>query len=110
MSYLGEGAVVPDVTFVGKAVADEAELAFLRVLLDGVESLFFGDLDGSVVSLEHPMACRSVRCEGGVSRRTSCLALLHRGISTTMFSTVCCSLAYSGISWNGDTGTPSFSR
>ena len=43
---LGEGAVVPDVAFVGEAVADEAELAFLRVLLDGVERLFLGDLGG----------------------------------------------------------------
>ena len=41
--------------------------------------------------------------------RTSCFALVHRGISTIMLSTVCCSLAYSGMSWKGEQGTPSFS-
>jgi hypothetical protein len=39
-SYLGEGAVVPEVALVGEAVADEAEL------LDGVEGLLLGDLEG----------------------------------------------------------------
>jgi len=43
-SYLGEGTVVPEVTLVGEAVTDEAELALLGVLLDGVESLLLGDL------------------------------------------------------------------
>jgi hypothetical protein len=32
---------------VREAVADEAKLAFLDVLLDGVEELFFGDLEWS---------------------------------------------------------------
>jgi hypothetical protein len=41
---LGEGAVVPEVALVGEAVAHEAELAFLDVLLDGVEKLLLGDL------------------------------------------------------------------
>jgi hypothetical protein len=41
--------------------------------------------------------------------RTSIFALVQRGTSTTMFRTVCCSLAYSGMSWKGETGTPSFS-
>jgi hypothetical protein len=42
---LGEGAVVPEVALVREAVADEAELTLLRVLLDGVEGLFLGDLE-----------------------------------------------------------------
>ncbi len=45
-SYLGEGAVVPEVALVGEAVADEAELALLDILLDGVEGLLLGDLEG----------------------------------------------------------------
>lgn len=36
---LWEGTVVPDITLVWEAVADEAELALLDVLLDGVEGL-----------------------------------------------------------------------
>ena len=43
-SYLGEGTVVPEVALVGEAVADEAELALLGVLLDGVQELVLGDL------------------------------------------------------------------
>lgn len=41
---LREGTVVPKVALVGKAVADEAKLALLGVLLDGVELLILGDL------------------------------------------------------------------
>ncbi len=44
MSYLGESAVVPQIAVVGKAIADKPKLAFLDVLLDWVEKLFFGDL------------------------------------------------------------------
>ena len=43
-TYAGEGTVVPEVTLVGEAVADEAELALLGVLLDGVEEIILGDL------------------------------------------------------------------
>jgi hypothetical protein len=43
-TYLGEGTVVPQVALVGEAVADEAELALLDVLLDGVQELVLGDL------------------------------------------------------------------
>lgn len=43
-SDLREGAVVPEVALVGEAVPHETELAFLDVLLDGVEGLLFGDL------------------------------------------------------------------
>ncbi len=39
-----EGTIVPEVAFVREAVADEAKLAFLGVLLDGVEGFVFGDL------------------------------------------------------------------
>ena len=45
MTYAGEGTVVPEVTLVGEAVTDEAELALLGVLLDGVEELLLGDLN-----------------------------------------------------------------
>jgi len=43
-TYLGKGAVVPEVTLVGEAVTDIAELALLDVLLDGIEGLFLGNL------------------------------------------------------------------
>ena len=43
-AYLREGTVVPQVALVGEAVAHEAELALLGVLLDGVELLLLGDL------------------------------------------------------------------
>ncbi len=36
---LREGAVIPEVALVWEAVADEAKLALLCVLLDGVEGL-----------------------------------------------------------------------
>jgi hypothetical protein len=41
---LREGAVIPQVAFVWKAVANETEFALLDVLLDGVEGLLLGDL------------------------------------------------------------------
>jgi len=44
-TYVREGTVVPEIAFVREAVADEAQFAFLDVLLDGVEEFFFGDLD-----------------------------------------------------------------
>ena len=43
-SYSGERSVVPEITFVRKAVTDEAKLAFLDVLFDWVEELIFGNL------------------------------------------------------------------
>lgn len=43
-TYAGEGTVVPEVTLVGEAVADETELALLGILLDGVEEIILGDL------------------------------------------------------------------
>jgi len=46
LTYAGEGTVVPEVTLVGEAVTDEAELALLGVLLDGVEEFLLRDLDG----------------------------------------------------------------
>jgi hypothetical protein len=39
-----EGAVVPEITLVREAVTDEAQLALLDILLDGVEVFFLGDL------------------------------------------------------------------
>jgi len=45
LSYLREGTVVPEVTLVREAVADESKLALLNVLLDRVEEFFLGDLE-----------------------------------------------------------------
>jgi hypothetical protein len=42
--YLREGSIVPQVTLVGEAVANKAQLALLDVLLDGVEEFLLGDL------------------------------------------------------------------
>jgi len=42
---LRECAVVPDVTVVGEAVANETQTTLLDVLLDGVEWLVLGDLE-----------------------------------------------------------------
>ena len=44
-TYAREGTVVPEVALVGEAVTDEAQLALLGVLLDGVEELVLGDLE-----------------------------------------------------------------
>ena len=43
-AYLGKGTIVPEVALVREAVADEAQLALLDVLLDGVEEFLLGDL------------------------------------------------------------------
>lgn len=88
-AYLGEGTVVPEVALVGEAVADVAQLALLGVLLDGVEELLLGDLRvvGSAIC---EMETQGWEEEGD---RTSCLALVQRGISTTMFRTVFSALA-----------------
>ena len=37
----------------GEAVADEAKLALLHILLDGVEELLLGDLEHLVSYLDH---------------------------------------------------------
>jgi hypothetical protein len=44
LTYTREGTVVPEVTFVREAVADEAKFAFLDILLDRIEEFFFRDL------------------------------------------------------------------
>ena len=43
-----EGAIVPEVTLVGEAVADETELALLDILLDGVEQVCLTNLHRNV--------------------------------------------------------------
>jgi hypothetical protein len=43
-TYSGESAIIPEVTLVGEAVANESKLALLDVLLDRVQKLVFGDL------------------------------------------------------------------
>jgi hypothetical protein len=45
VTNLREGTVVPDVTVVGEAVADETQTTLFDVLLDGVERLILGDLE-----------------------------------------------------------------
>lgn len=47
-SYLRERPVVPEVTFVRKAIADIAKLALLDILFDGVQCLFFGNLESCI--------------------------------------------------------------
>ena len=42
-TYLGESTVVPDITMVGEAVADETQATLLDVLFDGVEGLLLAD-------------------------------------------------------------------
>ena len=75
-TYLREGAVVPEITLVGEAVTDEAELALLRVLLDGVQGLLLGDLSWTLVHdhgltlvcprAEHPLGAVSTHLLLGV--------------------------------------------
>lgn len=43
-THLRESAIVPDVTMMGEAVANEAQLALFDVLLDGIEGLLLADL------------------------------------------------------------------
>lgn len=43
MTHLRESTVVPDVTVMGKAVADKAQTTFLGILLDRIEGLFLAD-------------------------------------------------------------------
>lgn len=50
VSYLGKGAVVPKVTFVGETIANIAEFALLYVLLDWVQGFLLRDLKQYMVS------------------------------------------------------------
>jgi hypothetical protein len=45
VTNLREGAIVPNVTVVGEAVANEAQTALLDVLFDGIERFLLGDLE-----------------------------------------------------------------
>lgn len=90
ITYLRKCTIVPEVAMMGKAVADVAKLAFFYVLFDRVQRFFFANLSHSLL-ISKPR--RSV-CLGSLSQQpTSIFALVHLGISTIMFSTVCCSLA-----------------
>jgi hypothetical protein len=71
---LGEGTVVPEVALVGEAVADEAQLALLGVLLDGVEGLILGDLQVLLVSL-----C-SIECPLALTCSIACLEMVTFGV------------------------------
>lgn len=42
--YLRESPIIPEVSFVGEAIADVAKLALLHILLDGVQGLLLRDL------------------------------------------------------------------
>lgn len=75
----------------GEAVADVTKLALLNILLDGVEELFLGDLASSQHIPSNMKNFPAGPVPGAV--HTSCLALVQRGISTTIFRTVCWSLA-----------------
>ena len=44
MTYLRKSTIVPKVTFVREAIADESKFALLYVLLDWVEEFLLGDL------------------------------------------------------------------
>ena len=44
LSHLRQGAIVPHVAMVGKAVVNKAQLAFLYILFDGIEGLRDGNL------------------------------------------------------------------
>lgn len=94
-TYAREGTVVPEVTLVGEAVTDVTELALLDILLDGVEELLLGDLDRPSAMIFMEKGTGEDRGGAVLWRlvRTSCLALVQRGISTIMFRMVCCSLA-----------------
>jgi hypothetical protein len=61
---LRESTIVPQVALVREAVANKSELALLDVLLDGVEELLLGDLDGGqlMISFMHVWTGR----KGGV--------------------------------------------
>lgn len=50
VSYLGKGAVVPEVAFMGETVTNIAELALLNVLFDWVQGFLLGDLSQQLVS------------------------------------------------------------
>lgn len=52
ISYLGKATIIPEVAFVGKAIANVAKLALLDVLFDGVQWFFFGNLHGHQISTE----------------------------------------------------------
>jgi hypothetical protein len=42
---LWEGSVIPEVTLVGEAITDKANLSLLDVLLDRIEELLLGNLN-----------------------------------------------------------------
>ena len=48
-TYLRESTIVPDVTLVGEAVADETKLALLGILLNRVEFIFLADLLNPII-------------------------------------------------------------
>ena len=74
-AHLRESAIVPDVTVVGEAVADETQAALLDVLFDGVEGLLLadfhlgvgpaGDLDDHVEDAIVPVGEKRDVVEGG---------------------------------------------
>lgn len=74
-SYLWEGAIVPEVTFVGEAVADKSNLALLDVLLDRVKSLLLGDLVGEELAIEQKAGWQ--RHVGVTAQGIGCIIHLH---------------------------------
>ncbi len=45
VAYLGKGSVVPEITLVGKAIANVAKLALLDILLDRIQLFLLADLN-----------------------------------------------------------------
>lgn len=102
-AYLREGTIIPEVAVMREAIANISELALLYILLDGVQWFLFRDLRATLVSFRFAIGAMWISPSTWL---TSIFALVHLGISTTMFSTVCCSLAYNGMSWKGETTLP----
>lgn len=62
ITHLRKSTIVPDITLVREAVANEAGFALFDVLLDGVEGFFLGDLEFEIVCLVS--ACPiDIRCD-----------------------------------------------
>lgn len=100
-THARESTIVPEVALVREAVAHISQLALLDILLNRVKELLFRDLLTKITPLATPtllVKIFSLPLNPAINheimrQRTSCLALVQRGISTIMLRIVCCSLA-----------------
>jgi hypothetical protein len=99
-TYLRQSTIVPDVSLVRETVAYKPKFALLDVLFQWIHLFPRCNLYMDKVEMSGCV------CLVNVHLRTSSLALVHRGISTTMFMIICSLLAYKGMSWNGDISCP----